>query len=77
MKSVIAVALVAAMLMCVAEAANAETDRSHSGSAHYASRSTKPKSSKRDLIVVKCKTKACFKKHPSGVYAFKPKPKAG
>lgn len=77
MKSIIAAALVAAMLMCVAEAANAETDRSYSGSSHHASRSAKPKSANSDLIVVKCKTKACFKKHPSGVYAFKPKPKKG
>ena len=26
-------------------------------------------------IVVKCKTAACLKKHPSGVYAFQSKPK--
>jgi hypothetical protein len=72
MKSIIATILVAAMLTCAARAASAETHRSHGGGSHHASRSAK-----RDLIVVKCKTKACFKKHPSGVYAFKPKPKKG
>jgi len=35
-------------------------------------KTAKPKS---NYIVVKCKTQACLKKHPSGVYAFQPKSK--
>jgi len=85
MKTLIVAATALAVLLGGIDLAAAKTYRdSGGGSGHRGSgvthpriakpraKSTKPKSA---LVVVKCKTKACLKKHPSGVYAFKPKPK--
>jgi len=45
--------------------------RAHAPRVH-APRAARAKS---DYVIVKCKTPACFKKHPSGTYGFVPKAK--
>jgi hypothetical protein len=75
----IVAATVVAVLFGGIEGAAAKTYRTHSGSSHasgstrvHTPRAAKPKA---NYVIVKCKTKACFKKHPSGTYGFVPKAK--
>ena len=87
MKSLAVVALASAMLLGGMHGADAKTERSHSGGGFNSSgshsggshRSASPRphaaKSKSNYVIVKCKTNACLKKHPSGVYGFVPKKK--
>jgi hypothetical protein len=80
MKHLVIAAVVAAMLCAGARLAEAKTYRSDGGGSSHASgphrtSHTHAAKSKSKYVIVKCKTKACLKKHPSGVYGFVPKAK--
>ena len=82
MKTIVVGATMLAFLLGGADIASAKGFREHTGSSHAgsstrvhaprASRASKPKG---DYVVRKCKTPACFKKHPGGTYGFYAKPK--
>ena len=82
MKFLILAATMLAVALAGIDSASAKTYRTDSGgSSHswgstrtHAPRAAKAKT-KTDYVIVKCKTKACLKKHPSGVYSFVPKAK--
>jgi len=85
MKHMVIVAAAAAMLLAGIDVAAAKSYRSHSsGGGHsggsmrvHAPRAPKAHAAraKGDYVIVKCKTAACLKKHPSGTYGFYPKQK--
>lgn len=90
MKLMIVAATAVAVLLGGMEVADAKSERSSGGgSSHFGGshssgsrssgthrvRAPRAAKAKRDYVVVKCKTSACLKKHPSGVYGFVPKAK--
>ncbi|MFZ0844425.1 MAG: hypothetical protein WAM62_01435 [Pseudolabrys sp.] len=89
MRSLVTMALASAILLAAVHVVDAKTERSsgsggfHSSGSHtggsHRNASPRPHAakSKSNYVIVKCKTKACLKKHPSGVYGFVPKAKQG